>query len=145
MIHDSCICHALWLDEFVLSRFHWFFLKFSFYLATTSRSMNVIIFNLNRNNSFFYLRIKLNIYDRDYRLTFYRIKNEFHLIAFTTQKDFEVYRQSKNVDFALLLFEKYHEFSNVCSRKNVDTLLKHEFHDHVIYFQENERLSTFVV
>ena len=107
--------------------------------------MNVIIVCLNRDNLFFYVRIKFNIYDRDYRLTFYRMKNEFHLIAFTTQKDFEIYRQSKNVDFALLLFEKYHEFLNVCSRKEVDILLKHESHDHVNYSQKNKRLSIFVL
>ena len=44
-----------------------------------------------------------------------------------------------------MLLEKYHEFLNVCSRKKVDTLLKHEFHDHVIYFQKNERFSIFVL
>ena len=73
------------------------------------------------------------------------MKNEFHLIVFTTQEDFEIYRQSKIVDFALLLFEKYHEFLNVCSRKKIDTLFKHELHDHVIYFQKNERFSIFVL
>ena len=73
------------------------------------------------------------------------MKNELHLIAFTTQEDFEIYRQSKNVDFALLLLEKYHEFLNVCSRKKVDILLKHESHDHVIHFQKNERLSIFAL
>ena len=110
-----------------------------------SRSMNVIIVCLNRDNSFFYVRIKLNIYDRDHFLIFYRMKNELHLIAFTIQENFEIYRQSKNVDFVLLLLEKYHEFLNVCSRKKVDTLLKHEFHDNVIHFQKNEQFSIFVL
>ena len=93
------------------------FFEFSFFkfFNLASRSMNVIIVCLNRDNSSLYVKIKLNIYDRDYRLIFYRMKNEFHLIAFTTQENFEIYRQNKNVDFALLLFEKYHEFLNVCS------------------------------
>ena len=123
------------------------FLELSFFkfVNFVFRSMNVIIVCLNRDNLFLYVKIKLNIYDRDYRLTFYRMKNEFHLIVFTIQENFEIYRQSKNVDFTLLLFEKYHDFLNVCSRKKVDTLFKHEFHDHVIHFQKNERFSTFVL
>ena len=44
-----------------------------------------------------------------------------------------------------MLLEKYHEFLNVCSRKKVDTLLKHEFHDNVIHFQKNEQFSIFVL
>ena len=73
------------------------------------------------------------------------MKNEFHLIVFTISKKFEIYRQNKNIDFILLLFEKYHEFLNICSRKKVDTLLKDESHDHVIHFRKNERFSIFVL
>ena len=123
------------------------FLELSFFkfFNFVSRSMNVIIVCLNRDNSSFYVRIKFNIYDRDHRLIFYRMKNEFHLIVFTTQKNFEIYRQSKNVDFVLLLLEKYHEFLNICSRKKVDILFKHESHDHVIHFQKNKRFLIFVL
>ena len=75
------------------------------------RSMNVVTIYLNRDNSSLYVRIKFNIYDRDHRLIFYRMKNEFHLVAFTTQNNFEIYRQSKNVDFCqetqLKISQKY--------------------------------------
>ena len=44
-----------------------------------------------------------------------------------------------------MLLEKYQEFLNVCSRKEVDILLKHESHDYIVYFQKNERFSIFVL
>ena len=93
------------------------FFEFSFFkfFNLASRSMNVNIICLNRDNLFFHVKIKFNIYNRDHRLIFYRMKNEFHLIVFTIQENFEIYRQSKNVDFVFLLFEKYHEFFNVYS------------------------------
>jgi hypothetical protein len=52
-------------------------------------------------------------------------------------KELNVYRESKNVDSASLLFKQYHEFLNVFFKKNVDSLLEHRFYDHVIKLKDD--------
>ncbi len=73
------------------------------------------------------------------------MKKKFHLIAFTTQEDFEVYWQSKNVDSVTILSFRYFEFLNVFFKKNIDILSLHQAHDHVIHFKENAQLSVFAL
>ncbi len=53
------------------------------------------------------------------------MRKKFHLTAFTTQEDLEVYWQSKNVDSVTILSFKYFEFLDVFFKKNVDILSLH--------------------
>ena len=73
------------------------------------------------------------------------MKKKLHLIVFTTQKDLEIYRQSKNVDSILLLFERYQKFLNVCSRQITNILFNRISHNHVIHLKKNKRFSIFVL
>jgi hypothetical protein len=52
------------------------------------------------------------------------------------------YRESKNVDSASLLSQRYHEFLNVFSKKNFDIFLDHRFYDHVIKLKKNVQVSS---
>ena len=73
------------------------------------------------------------------------MKKKFHLTAFTTQEDFEVYQQSKNVDSVTILSFKYFKFLNIFFKKNVDILSLHQAHDHVIHFKDDAQLSVFAL
>jgi len=66
-----------------------------------------------------------SMYDKNHHLNLHQMKKKFHLIAFTTQEDFEVYWQSKNVDSVTILLFKYFKFLNIFFKKNVDTLSLH--------------------
>ena len=75
----------------------------------------------------------------------FRIKTKFYLIVFIIEKNFEIYRQNKNVDFVLFIFNRYHEFFDICFRQITNILFKYEFHDYVIYFKNDKRFSIFVL
>ncbi len=84
-------------------------------------------------------------YNKNHHLNLHQMKKKFHLTAFTTQKDLEVYQQSKNVDFIIILSFKYFEFLDVFFKKNVDILSLHQTHDHVIHLKENAQFSVFAL
>ncbi len=73
------------------------------------------------------------------------MKKKFHLTAFTTQEDLEVYQQSKNVDSVTILSFRYFKFLDVFFKKNVDILSLHWVHDHVIHLKENAQFSIFAL
>ncbi len=73
------------------------------------------------------------------------MKKKFHLTAFTTQEDLEVYQQSKNVDSVTILSFRYFKFLDVFFKKNVDILSLHWVHNHVIHLKENAQFSIFVL
>jgi len=64
-------------------------------------------------------------YDKNHYLNFHQTKKKFHLTAFTTQENLEVYWQSKNVDSVTILLFKYFEFLNIFFKKNIDILSLH--------------------
>jgi len=66
-----------------------------------------------------------SIYDKNHRLNLHQMKKKFHLTAFMTQEDFEVYQQSKNVDSVTILSFKYFKFLNIFFKKNIDILSLH--------------------
>jgi len=78
-----------------------------------------------------------SMYDKNHCLNLHQMKKKFHLTAFTTQEDLEVYQQSKNVDSVTILSFRYFEFLNVFFKKNVNILSLHQAHDHVIHFKED--------
>ncbi len=73
------------------------------------------------------------------------MKKKFQLTAFTTQKDLEVYQQSKNFDSVIILSFRYFEFLDVFFKKNVDILSLHWAHDHVIHLKEDAQFSVFAL
>lgn len=73
------------------------------------------------------------------------MKKKFHLIAFMTQEDLEVYWQSKNINLVTILFFKYFEFLNVFFKKNATILLLHWTHDYVIHLKKNPQLLVFAL
>ncbi len=64
-------------------------------------------------------------YDKNYCLNLHQMKKKFHLTAFTTQEDLEVYQQSKNVNSVTILSFRYFKFLNIFFKKNVDILSLH--------------------
>ncbi len=86
-----------------------------------------------------------SMYDKNHRLNLHQMKKKFHLIAFTTQEDLEVYWQSKNVDSVTILSFKYFEFLDIFFKKNVDILSLHWAYDHVIHLKEDAQLSVFAL
>jgi len=73
------------------------------------------------------------------------MKKKFHLTAFTTQEDFEVYQQSKNINSVTILSFRYFKFLDVFFKKNVDILSLHQAHDHVIHLKEDAQFSVFAL
>jgi len=86
-----------------------------------------------------------SMYDKNHHLNLHQMKKKFHLTAFTTQEDLEVYWQSKNVDSVIILSFRYFKFLNVFFKKNVDILSLHQTHDHVIHLKEDAQLSVFAL
>ncbi len=86
-----------------------------------------------------------SMYDKNHHLNLHQMKKKFHLTAFTTQEDLEVYQQSKNVDSVIILSFRYFKFLDVFFKKNVDILSLHQAHDHVIHFKEDAQLSIFAL
>jgi len=84
-------------------------------------------------------------YNKNHRLNLHQMKKKFHLTAFTTQEDLEVYWQSKNVDSVTILSFRYFEFLDVFFKKNVNILSSHQTHDHVIHLKEDAQLSVFAL
>jgi len=84
-------------------------------------------------------------YNKNHHLNLHQMKKKFHLTAFTTQEDLEVYWQSKNVNSVTILSFKYFKFLNVFFKKNVDILSLHQAYDHVIHLKEDASLSIFTL
>jgi len=91
---------------------------------------------LNPEIRFPHVGTKLRTYDRDQRLALYQMKKELHLFTTTTAEELEAYRQSKNVDPATLLPNRYSKHLHVFSKKEADILPKHGTHDHAIHLKE---------
>ena len=60
------------------------------------------------------------------------MEKELHLATFTTQEELELYRERKNVDLAIKLPKQYHDYLNVFSKKEADTLPEHRAYNHAI-------------
>ncbi len=73
------------------------------------------------------------------------MKKKFHLTAFMTQEDLEVYQQSKNINSVTILSFRYFKFLDIFFKKNVDILSLHWVHDHVIHLKEDVQLSVFAL
>ncbi len=85
------------------------------------------------------------MYDKNHHLNLHQMKKKFHVIAFTTQEDLEVYQQSKNINSVTILSFRYFKFLNIFFKKNVDILSLHQAHDHVIHLKENAQFSIFAL
>jgi len=86
-----------------------------------------------------------SMYDKNHHLNLHQMKKKFHLTAFTTQENLEVYQQNKNVDSVTILSFKYFKFLNVFFKKNIDILSLHQAHDHVIHLKEDAQFSIFAL
>jgi len=86
-----------------------------------------------------------SMYDKNHHLNLHQMKKKFHLTAFITQEDLEVYQQSKNVDSVTILSFRYFKFLNVFFKKNVNILSLHQAHDYVIHFKEDAQFSVFAL
>ena len=75
--------------------------------------------------------------DQAHNRALFQIKKQLHLASAVTQDKLQAYRDRKNVDPATILPRYYHEFLNVFSRKNADTLPPHRPYDHAIKLKEN--------
>ncbi len=73
------------------------------------------------------------------------MKKKFHLTAFMTQEDLEVYWQSKNIDSVIILLFKYFKFLDVFFKKKVNILSLHQAHDYVIHFKKDAQFSVFTL
>ena len=73
------------------------------------------------------------------------MKKELHLSATTTPEELEAYRQSKNVDPATLLPERYQEYLHAFSKKEANTLPKHGPQDHAIHLKEGAQAPAFTL
>ncbi len=73
------------------------------------------------------------------------MKKKIHLTIFTTQEDFEIYQQSKNIDSVIILSLRYFKFLNVFFKKNVNILFLHWVHDHIIHLKEDAQFSVFTL
>ncbi len=84
-----------------------------------------------------------SMYDKNHHLNLHQMKKKFHLTAFMTQENLEVYWQSKNIDSVTILSFRYFKFLNIFFKKNVDILSLHWAHNHVIHLKENAQFSVF--
>ncbi len=91
------------------------------------------------------LIVSHSMYDKNHCLNLHQMKKKFHLTAFMTQEDLEVYWQSKNVDSITILLFKYFKFLNVFFKKNIDILSLHWAHDHVIHLKKDAQFSIFAL
>ena len=72
------------------------------------------------------------------------MEKELHLSATTTPEELEAYWQSKNVDPATLLPERYQEYLHAFS-KEADTLPKHGPQNHAIHLKEGAQAPAFTL
>ena len=73
------------------------------------------------------------------------MEKKLHLTAITTQEELELYQQSKNVDPATILPPQYHNYLDIFSKKEADTLPLHQVYDHAIHFKEGAQLPVFTL
>ena len=85
---------------------------------------------------------KSRTHAEDHRRALYQMEKEIHLAATITQEDLAAYREHKNVDSATLLPKLYTAFLDVFSRKEANTLPKHEPYDHAIHLKEGTQALT---
>ena len=79
---------------------------------------------------------KLCAYDRAQNQAIFKMNRELHLASAVTQEELQAYRDNKNVDPATILPPRYHEFLDVFSRKDADTLPPHRSYDHAIELKD---------
>jgi len=113
-----------------------------------SKSRHATLTVCSKNSSTlaqFLFRSQDSMYDKNHCLNLHQMKKKFHLIAFTTQEDLEVYWQSKNVDSIIILSFRYFEFLDIFFKKNIDILSLHWVHDHVIHLKKDAQFSVFAL
>ena len=104
--------------------------KIDFYLNFTSPPSSQSSFKIpnlcqEKRFPFIYKSNKIRSYEKDHHLTLQQMEKELHLTAITTQEEFKLYQQSKNVNSATILFSQYHNYLNVFFKKKADILLLH--------------------
>ena len=66
------------------------------------------------------------------------MEKKLHLTAIiTTQEEFELYWQSKNVDLITILSPQYHKYLDIFFKKEADTLPLHQTYNYAIYLKED--------
>jgi len=73
------------------------------------------------------------------------MKKKLYLFTIIIAEELEAYQQSKNVDFVMLLLNHYLKHLHVFFKKEIDILLKHKTHDHVIHLKKDAQVSIFVL
>ena len=114
----------------------------SHYTPVSSQSSDL---HLNLENPYPYVRTQPWTYDQDHCLALHQIKKELHLSATTTPEELEAYWQSKNVDPATLLPERYQEYLHAFLKKEANTLPKHGPQDHTIHLKEGAQAPAFTL
>ncbi len=111
-----------------------------------SRCMTLTIHSKNNSTlAQFSSRSQDSMYDKNHHLNLHQMKKKFHLTAFTTQEDLEVYQQSKNVDSVIILSFRYFKFLDIFFKKNVNILSSHWVYDQVIHLKEDAQFSVFAL
>ena len=75
---------------------------------------------------------KLCPQEKDRQRALFRMEKELHLATSTTQEELELYRERKNVNPAIKLPKQYHNYLDVFSKKEVDTLPEYRAYNHAI-------------
>ena len=73
------------------------------------------------------------------------MKKELHLSAIITPEELEAYQQSKNVNPATLLPERYQKYLHAFLKKEANTLPKHGPQNHTIHLKEGAQASAFTL
>ena len=73
------------------------------------------------------------------------MEKELHLSATITPEELEAYQQSKNVDPATLLPERYQEYLHAFLKKEANTLPKHGPQNHTIHLKEGAQAPAFTL
>jgi len=123
-------------------------ISFSSLNSDKSKSRHVTLTICSKNSSTlaqFSSRSQNSMYDKNHCLNLHQIKKKFHLTAFTTQENLEVYWQSKDVDSVTILSFKYFKFLNIFFKKNINILSLHQAHNHVIHLKEDAQFSVFAL
>ena len=91
---------------------------------------------MNLENPYLYVGTQPWTYDQDHYLALHQMEKELHLSATITPEELEAYQQSKNIDPATLLPERYQEYLHASLKKETNTLPKHEPQDYTIHLKE---------
>jgi hypothetical protein len=109
------------------------FLKKKISLSSAINLSSVI----DSNSRYQSLSSQFSLVEKKIHLILFKINKALVLQTSVTSKELVEYRENKNVDSTSLLFQRYHEFLDVFSKKNFDILLDHRLYDHAIKLKKN--------